>query len=93
MADARKDPIDSRQRFAAALLLSAVQPAVSLADHAEQLRQVAEVCPGYPAGSLHLGDRLAALRQARGLVDTLISDLLKVQGLPQENAGGERGRA
>lgn len=74
------DLLPERQRHAAALLLSAVSLPAEMAKCAALWKESARVLPGATVQQLRVGDRLAALRDARELVDDLIREAEIVDG-------------
>ena len=69
--------IDLRQRRAAALLLMAVGDSPTLAEMAGSVHEATTVCPGLLASDLPVPStegRLAALRQARALIDEMLEE-------------------
>lgn len=74
------DLLDRRQRHAAALLLSAIDLPAPAGAWARAAIAAAKVCPGIKITEVQLNSRVAALTQARDLIDEMLREAAEKEG-------------
>jgi hypothetical protein len=73
---ARYDPLDRRQKLAAAILMSAVDLPQPLGDFGKLTLAAAKLCPGCGVDEIRYGQgRRVALTQARSLIDEMLAEM------------------